>query len=173
MAGLEHSARTAILQTMAEAWGHVALKHPEVKFVIQGRGLDVIYDNVPAEQIVQLEWLPIEKYPASLVNVDIGCCSLADTKFNRAKTYIKAMEYGASGAAVVASPTIYNQIIEHGVDGFIANTVDEWAGALMTPGGRLHAAPRHEQGVIGKSAEVSQPGNAGLALDGSLGRDYW
>jgi glycosyltransferase involved in cell wall biosynthesis len=118
------------IDIMAEAWGRLARKHPEVKFVIQGRALDVVYENVPKEQIVQLEWLPIHKYPASLVNIDIGCCSLSDTKFNRAKTYIKAMEYAVSGAAVVASPTVYGQIVEDGVNGFIASTVDEWEAAL-------------------------------------------
>ena len=115
---------------MAEAWGRVARKYPYVTFVIQGRDLDIIYKNVPEAQIKQLEWLPIDKYPASLINIDIGCCSLADTKFNRAKTFIKAMEYAASGAAVVASPTIYSQIVDHGVNGFIADTVDEWTDAL-------------------------------------------
>lgn len=118
------------IEIMAEAWGRIARKYPDVRFVIQGRAMDVIRDNVPDERIIQLEWLPIHKFPASLVNIDIGCCALADTKFNRAKTYIKAMEYAASGAAVVASPTVYSQIIEHGVDGFIASTVDEWTDAL-------------------------------------------
>jgi glycosyltransferase involved in cell wall biosynthesis len=73
-----------------------------------------------------LDWLPIDSYPAGLTNIDIGCCPLSDTGFNRAKTYIKAMEYAASGAAVVASPTVYNQIIQHEYDGYIAETVDDW-----------------------------------------------
>jgi len=118
------------IEAMAEAWGRVARKHPEVTFVIQGRDLKIIYDHVPAKQVLQLEWLPIEKYPAALKNIDIGCCSLADTKFNRAKTFLKALEYGASGAAVVATPTVYNQLIEGGVDGLFAETVGEWEDAL-------------------------------------------
>lgn len=119
------------IEPMAIAWGRVARKHPEVKFVIQGRDLQIIYDNVPEKQIVRFEWLPIDKYPAALVNVDIGCCSLADTKFNRAKTYLKALEYGASGAAVVASPTVYGQIVEHGKNGYLVTTPDEWEQALL------------------------------------------
>jgi len=119
------------IEIMAIAWGRVARKHPEIKFVIQGRDLKIIYDNVPPEQVVQLEWLPIDSYPAALVNVDIGCCSLADTKFNRAKTYLKALEYGATGCAVVASPTVYGQIIVDGVNGHLAATVDEWECALL------------------------------------------
>jgi hypothetical protein len=39
--------------------------------------------------------------------VDIGCCAVADTPFSRAKTPIKAWEYAAAGAAVVATPALY------------------------------------------------------------------
>lgn len=118
------------IELMAIAWGRIAKRFPHVQFVITGRDLDIIYKHVPEKRIHQLSWMPIEKYPAGLVNIDIGCCALADTKFNRAKTFIKAMEYAASGAAVVASPTVYSQIVEHGKDGFIASTVDEWEEAL-------------------------------------------
>ncbi len=114
------------LEMMAIAWGRIAEKYPHVKFVLQGRDLGVIYEHVPEDQITMLPWLPIDAYPAGLINTDIGCCSLAETKFNRAKTHIKAMEYAVSGAAVVASPTVYGKLIDHGVDGFIANTVDDW-----------------------------------------------
>ena len=111
---------------MVEAWKRIAARYPDVKFVVQGHHAKVFYDSLPLDRIAPLEWLPIDGYPAGLLNIDIGCCPLSDTKFNRAKTYIKAMEYAASGAAVVASPTVYNQIIEHGADGYIATTADDW-----------------------------------------------
>ena len=115
---------------MAEAWARIAKRYPKVTFVIQGHQPQVIYDLVPQERIAVLDWMPIDQYPAGLVNIDIGCCPLGDTQFNRAKTYIKAMEYAASGAAVVASPTVYSQLIEHGRDGYIAHSVDEWEQSL-------------------------------------------
>lgn len=118
------------VEMMAIAWGRIAAKYKHVTFVIQGHHSQVFYDNVPNERIAMLDWMPIDSYPAGMLNIDIGCCPLSDTKFNRAKTYIKAMEYAASGAAVVASPTVYGQLIEHGVDGYIANTVDEWESYL-------------------------------------------
>ena len=77
-----------------------------------------------------LDWLPIDYYPAGLVNIDIGCCPLDDNRFNHAKTFIKAMEYAASGAAVVASPTVYDKLIDHRENGYICETVDEWEQAL-------------------------------------------
>ena len=120
----------ADVEMMAKAWARIARCYQGVTFVVQGHHPAVIYDLVPNERIAMLDWLPIDSYPSGLVNIDIGCCPLGDTGFNRAKTYIKAMEYAASGAAVVASPTVYGQIIEHGVDGFIATSVDEWEGYL-------------------------------------------
>lgn len=118
------------VEMMANAWGRIAARYPNVTFVIQGHHAKAFYDNVPNERIAMLKWLPIDIYPVGLVNIDIGCCPLGDTPFNRSKSAIKAMEYAASGAAVVASPTVYSQIIQHGQDGFIAETVDEWEGYL-------------------------------------------
>lgn len=115
---------------MAEAWARIAAKYPHVRFIVQGHHARAIYDAVPNERIAMIDWLPIDQYPAGLVNIDIGCCPLSNTPFNRAKTYIKAMEYAAAGAAVVASPTVYGQLIRSGEDGYIASSVDEWEEAL-------------------------------------------
>jgi glycosyltransferase involved in cell wall biosynthesis len=118
------------VEQMAIAWGRIAQRYPHVTFFVQGHHAEVITRNIPADRLKSSDWLPIEAYPLPLVNVDIGCCPLSDTGFNRAKTYIKAMEYAVSGAAVVASPTVYGQIIEDGYDGYIVQTVDEWEDRL-------------------------------------------
>lgn len=119
------------VEMMAEAWGMIAKEYPLVNFVVFGHQANVIYDKVPHERIYALEWLPIEAYPMGLVNIDIGCCPLADTHFNRCKTWIKALEYAASGAAVVASPTVYGDLISDGRDGIIAHSVEDWYDALV------------------------------------------
>ena len=115
---------------MATAWGRLARRYPDLIFVVQGHHAPPIYDQVPNDRIAALDWLPIDSYPAGIKNIDIGCCPLANTPFNRAKTPIKAMEYAASGAAVVASPTVYGQIVEHGVDGYVVEGADAWEQAL-------------------------------------------
>jgi glycosyltransferase involved in cell wall biosynthesis len=40
------------------------------------------------------------------------------------------MEYAAAGAAVVASPTLYGSLVDHGSSGFLAESVGEWEDAL-------------------------------------------
>lgn len=118
------------VEAMAVAWGRIAARFKSVTFVVQGHQAKIIYEHVPHNRIAALDWLPISEYPAGMVNIDIGCCPLSDSPFNRAKTYIKAMEYAAGGAAVVASPTVYGQFIEDGYDGYICQTADEWETAL-------------------------------------------
>ena len=114
------------VEVMATAWGRIARTYPAVTFVVQGHQPEVIKELVPADRLVQLPWMPLETYPSGLAQIDIGCCAVSPTPFNRAKSNIKAMEYAAAGAAVVASPTLYSSIIEHGYSGLIAETVDEW-----------------------------------------------
>jgi glycosyltransferase involved in cell wall biosynthesis len=118
------------LEMMAQAWGRIAARFPKVSFLVQGYLPQVIAEHVPEERLRVLPFMPIQEYPLGMACIDIGCCPLADTPFNRAKSPIKAFEYAASGAAVVASPTVYGKLIEDGWDGLIANDVDQWVFAL-------------------------------------------
>ena len=77
-----------------------------------------------------MPWLHPEDYPKGLLGIDIGCCPLDDHPFNRSKSPIKAWEYALSGAAVVASPTVYGKVIRHAANGHLASTAGEWEHAL-------------------------------------------
>lgn len=118
------------LAAMAEGWRRVAERYPAVRFVVQGHCAQVVADALPQGRLHYLPWIELARYPAGLVNIDIGCCSVADTPFNACKSVIKALEYGASGAAVVATSALYHQIIRHHDTGLVANTADEWAEGL-------------------------------------------
>lgn len=119
------------VQAMAEAWGRVAARCPSVRFVVGGYLPPIIKQHVPADRLVVIPWLPLERYPAGLADVDVACCSVADTPFNRAKSTIKAIEASVAGAAVVVSPTVYGSLVENGHTGYVAETVDEWEMALV------------------------------------------
>jgi glycosyltransferase involved in cell wall biosynthesis len=116
---------------MAEAWGRVAKLCPAVRFVVGGYVPPSIRENIPPDRLVIVPWLPIERYPAGLADVDIACCSVADTAFNRSKSSIKAIEAAVAGAVVVATPTVYGSLVENGRTGYLAETVDEWEAHLM------------------------------------------
>jgi glycosyltransferase involved in cell wall biosynthesis len=114
------------VEEMAIAWGRIARRYRDVTFVVQGHQPEVIREHVPDYRLVSLPWMKAETYPSGIAQVDIGCCAVADTPFNRAKSPIKAMEHAVAGAAVVASETLYSGILENGNSGYIAETADEW-----------------------------------------------
>ena len=116
-------------EPMGEAWVRVAKRHPAARFVVAG-WQPAIYGKLPEHQLVLSPWLPVLEYPKNYIGVDIGCCPLSEEPFNRCKSNIKALEWAASGAAVVASPTVYGSLIDHGKTGLIATTADEWEAAI-------------------------------------------
>jgi glycosyltransferase involved in cell wall biosynthesis len=136
----------ADLDAMAEGWRRVADRYPAVRFVVQGWAPEVITAAVPADRLTVLPFIALEKYPAGLVNIDIGCCSVADTPFNACKSVIKALEYGLSGAAVVATSALYGQVIRHNDTGLIADTADAWTACL----GHLVADAEHRRVLAGR-----------------------
>lgn len=118
------------LEAMAEAWGRIAARHLDVTFVVCGFVPPCLRAAVPAARLHVVPWLPLERYPVGLVDIDIACASVSNTPFNRAKSPIKAYEAAVAGAAVVVSPTVYGQLVEHGVTGMVAESADEWEHAL-------------------------------------------
>lgn len=117
------------VEQMAEAWGRIAARYPDVRFVVQGWVPPVILEHVGRDRLAILPWMSLERYPSGLAQIDIGCCAVADTPFNRAKSQIKAYEASAAGSAVVASP-FYAGLVDHGFSGFISDGAAEWEDAL-------------------------------------------
>lgn len=119
------------LVPVAEAWHNVARRRQHVQFVVQGHAAAVLLESVPADRLHMIPWLDLAEYPRGLRNIDIGCCAVADTHFNRCKTPIKAWEFTMAGAAVVVSPTLYSQAVTDEEDGLIADAAAEWEAALI------------------------------------------
>ena len=68
---------------------------------------------------------------AEIASFDIGIMPLVDNPFERGKCGYKLIQYMACGLPVVASPVGVNcQIVEHGVNGFLAESVEEWESSL-------------------------------------------
>jgi processive 1,2-diacylglycerol beta-glucosyltransferase len=63
---------------------------------------------------------------------DIAIAPLAPISFNKCKSSIKYLEYSALGIPGVYSSTpAYHALIQHGKDGLIATTIDEWEVMLI------------------------------------------
>jgi hypothetical protein len=64
---------------------------------------------------------------------DVGIMPLTDTPWSRGKCAYKLIQYMAVGIPVIASPVGMNrQVVRHGVNGFLAETADDWKAALRT-----------------------------------------
>ena len=73
---------------------------------------------------------PYERYKAILSQADIALMPLEPTRFNQHKSDLKFIEAAAHGAAVLASPTVYERTIRHGETGLIYRSIDEFAALL-------------------------------------------
>jgi glycosyltransferase involved in cell wall biosynthesis len=85
----------------------------------------------------------------SIHALDIGVMPLVDGPFERGKCGYKLIQYMACGLPVVASPVGVNQqLVEHGVNGFLATTEEEWRLALETLATDKNL--RHRMGAAGR-----------------------
>lgn len=94
------------------------------------------------------DWAPRPQDYYKLLDFDIGLAPLADTTFNRSKSYIKALEYAALGIPVIATDLDpYNTFIIDGVTGFLVRKEKEWRDRL-----RLLAADTDFRETMGVKA---------------------
>jgi hypothetical protein len=135
---------------------HLAILQSALERVLKpGRVLVMIGARPPAS----LARLPVEELPwtlemevGQLQSLDIGIMPLPDQPFERGKCGYKLLQYMACGLPVVASPVGVNlQIVDHGVNGFLATTDDEWVDALellaSEPGLRVEMGKRGREKV--------------------------
>jgi glycosyltransferase involved in cell wall biosynthesis len=88
-------------------------------------------------------------------HMDIGIMPLRDDPWARGKCGYKLIQYMACGLPVIASPVGVNaEIVEHGVNGFLASTKEEWFEALQ----KLIENPklRAEMGRVGREKVEKQ-----------------
>lgn len=124
---VEPSPLTPLLDRVDIGWSGVAASHPHDLEVVGDAlanvlrsdprvGVKIVGDGewaaralkVPPHRLTDIGRVSLVDYHEALSGTDIGIVPLADTKFNEAKSSLKALEYLGVGARVVASVTPAN-----------------------------------------------------------------
>jgi glycosyltransferase involved in cell wall biosynthesis len=93
----------------------------------------------------------IEDEVEELRSYDVGLMPLADDPWTRGKGAMKALLYMAVGVPVVASPVgVTPSVVEHGRNGLLAATEDEWVTHLLALARDAHK--RSAMGAEGRAA---------------------
>ena len=86
--------------------------------------------EIPGVNVECLDWSEDDE-AAQIAECDIGIMPLSDTPWSRGKCGYKLIQYMACGLPVVASPVGANrEIVRDAVNGFLANTDQEWVARL-------------------------------------------
>jgi len=121
----------AYVRGLANVFRRVRDRHPFV-LRVSGAGEPL---ELPGLEIEQPPWT-LESEVRLFNTCDIGVYPLADDEWSKGKCGFKAIEFMACGVPVVAAAVGVNrEIIEDGVNGFLASTEDEWVdklGRLLT-----------------------------------------
>lgn len=108
-------------------------RHANVKLVTVGHlKLPTEFTETHRHQLIQLPIIKNpENYLSLLSSADINIAVLHNDTINDCKSEIKWMEAGFFGIPSVVSPTKnYLDVVNDGVDGYIASTTDQWYACL-------------------------------------------
>lgn len=141
------SLRPALDQTTTVGWAGFTGTHPGDLMVMGNSMRDVQQRTGCLVRVVgdaegaSLDWgLTAEKvnpvpigmpYYTALTTLDIGVVPLRDHRFNRGKSYLKALEFATCGVAVVASDSPANRQLAKTVPIQLATSPKEWEYLLV------------------------------------------
>lgn len=92
-----------------------------------------------------------DKWVAALQALDVGLAPLADTKFNRAKSWLKPLEYAAAGVPWIGSHSPEYRRLSATVPGLIAAKPAHWTRAIRAmqdPATRAEASAAGREAVL-------------------------
>jgi glycosyltransferase involved in cell wall biosynthesis len=137
------------LITLLPVMERLAAKLP-LQLVIIGASIDT--QRYPfARNVAWSEQTEVEE----ISRFDVGVMPLPDAPWERGKCAYKLIQYMACGKAVVASPVGMNvDVVQHGVNGFLASSDEQWFQALS----ELLSNPqlRQSMGRVGRTLVEEQ-----------------
>ena len=105
-------------------------KYPNTKFLIT-HVYAHLFKDWPEEikkRIEFIPWISLQGWQKGMkdLGIDIGLAPLTDNMFNRAKSNLRWIEYGAAKIAPIVSPVKPYLCAKNGIDALFAKEKDEW-----------------------------------------------
>jgi glycosyltransferase involved in cell wall biosynthesis len=99
------------------------------RFTVVGsdEGLAEVVGEAVAERVETTGVIDFHKWSEGLAQLGVGVAPLADTKFNKAKSWLKPLEYAACGVVPVVSPRAeYRRFVATYGIGYLADGPSDW-----------------------------------------------
>jgi glycosyltransferase involved in cell wall biosynthesis len=111
-------------------------EYPKVKFLLT-HIYRHMFNDWPQDiqnRIEAIPWIKLQDWPkgSKELGIDIGLAPLADNMFNRAKSNLRWMEYGAAKTAPIVSPVEAYKCVVNGKTGLVAKEKEEWYNAIKS-----------------------------------------
>lgn len=100
----------------------------QFKVISNGKG---VAEKLGLDSVNDTGMIPMAQWPNAVSQLKVGIAPLADTKFNRAKSWLKPLEYSALGIPWVASPREeYVRLHKQKHGGLLARKPHQWISTI-------------------------------------------
>ena len=130
--GSGSSAHDADFASAAFAIAEIMRLHTHVQLTVVGElALPPCLDDLTS-RVIRLPYCRFDAYLGRLGAADINVAPLENCRYNDGKSTIKYIEASTLGLPSVCSPRDpFKEVVNHGTNGFLAETVADWRAALL------------------------------------------
>ncbi len=123
---------TPDLEMVAPALWNVLRRRPEARLRVLGCRPIAVPPRL-AHRVSWGPWQPIAsaRQAVEALRCDVGIAPLVDTPFNRGRSNLKWLQFGALGIPIVAAALAPYDCIQDGYDGYLAADLEEWETRLV------------------------------------------